>query len=130
MDERQEKSWFAPISSQGEALKELDNVANGMYIVAVLQVMSGLLSAYFFAIVVAAGLAAIAFLLRRYRSRVAAAALALMTGWSFLGALLQHLGIDVPGGTNVFMSVILLWASIRAIEATVKLNGRFKQQEM
>ena len=34
-------------------------------------------------------------------------------------------GADLGGGNNIFRALIVLWAGIRAVEATFKLDGRF-----
>ena len=34
-------------------------------------------------------------------------------------------GADLGGGNNIFLALIVLWAGIRAVEATFKLHGRF-----
>jgi hypothetical protein len=34
-------------------------------------------------------------------------------------------GADLGGGNNIFLALIVLWAALRAVEATFKLHGRF-----
>ena len=40
----------------------------------------------------------------------------------------NKLGENLGGGTNIFLAVIVLWAAIRAVEATFKLRGKFSAQ--
>jgi hypothetical protein len=35
------------------------------------------------------------------------------------------LGVRVPGGTNLYLAFMAVWAAIRAVEATYRLRGQF-----
>jgi hypothetical protein len=67
-----------------------------------------------------------AFFLHKFKSRVAAILLFLMACLSFVVTILNKIGAYNQGGGNIILSFIVLVISVRAIEATFKLQGQFK----
>lgn len=70
-----------------------------------------------------AGLAA---WLRYTRSRVAAVLLLGLCSIVLVTTTLTALGLAQLGGTNSVLAVIVFWTAVRAVEATFKLHGRFR----
>jgi len=65
------------------------------------------------------------FLLRRFHSRAAAVVILVLAAFSLYVTVANRLGENLGGGSNIFLSLIVLWAAIRAVEATFKLRSRF-----
>ncbi len=60
-------------------------------------------------------------------SRVAAVVALLLSALAVLATAMNLAGKNVGGGSNIFLAVIVAIASARAVEATFKLNGVFKE---
>ncbi len=129
MPEANEKKqkWFAKIETRDDALRVVKDTSMGFFFVAALQAALSFLvgfSIIFDAVIYAFG----GFFLRRYNSRAAAVVLLILavvgTGVTFA----NRAGADFGGGNNIFLALIVLWAAIRAVEATFKLRGRFSAE--
>jgi hypothetical protein len=50
----------------------------------------------------------------------------ILSGIGLVVTVLNKMGQNVGGGNNIFLAVIVVIAGARAVEATFKLNGRYK----
>lgn len=112
--------WFGKIETKDLALKVIKECSNGFYCVAAF----GVLASFFLgaAYLVDALLFIIfAFLLRKFKSMIVALILSLL---SFLGLIFTLMNVFKisKGGTNLLLAIMLLWMSIRAVQATFKLS--------
>jgi len=120
---QKKKGLFSKIESREDALNVVKDTSMGFFIVAGLQALLSFLVGYvvlFDALVYVVG----GYFLRRFNSRIAAVVLLLL---AFAGAgvtLANRGGANLGGGSNIILALIILWAAIRAVEATFKLHGR------
>jgi uncharacterized membrane protein len=117
---------FAKIENAQDATKTIRDAAIGFFCVAALQAVLGLFMAPAL-IVDAVVLAVLAGVLLKWHSRVAAVLLLVVSAGEAVVTLLNRVGAMSQGGKNVFLSVIMLIAAVRAVEATVKLHGKFRR---
>ena len=66
--------------------------------------------------------------LRWGRSRAAAIILLIAATVAF-GTTIAAQPKIIQGGKNIVLALIIFWSSVKAVEATFKLRGRFKQEE-
>lgn len=121
------KGWFAKIESRDDALKVVKDTSMGFFFVAALQAALSFLvgfSILFDAVIYAVG----GFFLRRYNSRAAAVVLLILAVVGAGVTFANKAGANLGGGNNIFLAFIVLWAAIRAVEATFKLRGRFSAE--
>jgi hypothetical protein len=124
MAEAKKKVWFSKIESRDDALKMVKDASMAFFFIAGLQAALSFLLGYeilFDAVIYAVG----GFFLRRSNSRVAAVILLLLAIVSIGVTFANKVGANLGGGSNIFLALIVLWAAIRAVEATFKLHGRF-----
>ncbi len=123
--------WFAAIVTREEALKTINDTANGFFVVAAIQAGLGLFlmnsnssvgADVLIDVPLYVGLAA---WLRWGRSRTAAVLLLIIASISAATTIMAQFKI-IDGGKNMILAAIVLWAAIKAVEATFKLRGRFK----
>lgn len=129
--------FFSKIESRDDALKVVEEASYAFFLLAaMLAVFSYLIGSQSFfvdaAIEVVIGgffLAAIyvigGFFLLRFKSRAAAVTLLLLALGEAVVTLFNLFGHDLGGGRNVVLAAIVVWAAIRAVDATFKLRGRF-----
>jgi hypothetical protein len=120
------RSWFSPVNSRPDALKVIQDSSGVFFVLAAIQGGLGLfigVTLLLDAAVYGAG----AFFVRRHYSRVAAAVLLLVALVAAGTTIGNRLGMEIGGGSNVFLALIALVAGAKAVEATWKLNGRFAQ---
>jgi hypothetical protein len=67
----------------------------------------------------------LALMLMFLKSRIAAVLLLFFSGVSVVTTILNILGITNVGGINIFLALALFWATVKAVEATFKLHGRY-----
>ena len=118
------QGWFSKIETRDDAIKVVKDTSLVFFFVAVLQaVLSFLLdfSVLFDVFVYGVG----GFFLRRNNSRAAAVVLLVLAAIGAGVTFANKVGANLGGGTNIFLALIVLWAGIRAVEATFKLRGRF-----
>jgi len=124
MTESKKAGWFSKMKSREDALEIAKGAATGFFVVAAIQGALSFVvgfSILFDAVVYAAG----GFFVRRFHSRVAAVVLFLVALVAVGVTLANKAGANLGGGNNIFLALIVLWASVRAVEATFKLHGRF-----
>lgn len=123
--------WFAAITSREEALKTINETATGFFALAAIQTALGLFLMSNNSNVGADALIdvpiyiVLAAWLKWGRSRIAAVLLLVVASISAVTTILGMLKI-MDGGRNIWLAVIVLWAAIKAVEATFRLRGRFK----
>jgi len=126
-DARLKKGVFSKIETKDDALKVIRDAAIGFFCVAGLQGGIG----FFFAptlVVDAVVIAVLAFLLIAWKLRTAAVLLLIYAGITTITTVLAKVGVLSQGGTNIGLVLVILWAGIRATEATFKLRGRFAKE--
>jgi hypothetical protein len=118
---------FAKIESRDDALKTVREASTGFFGLAALQ---GLIGFFLFPALItdAVMLSVLAFGLRLWRSRVAAVLLLLMTGFGAVVTVLNRIGVTRQGGNNIFLAFIMLVVAVRAVEATFKLHGMYRDE--
>jgi hypothetical protein len=116
---------FSPITTGDDALNMIREASIAFFCVAALQALLGtaLAPAMLTDAVIIAVLAGI---LMKWRSRIAAVLLLLVSGGGLVVTVLNRLGITAEGGKNIFLAVIMLVVAVRAVEATFKLHGRYR----
>lgn len=67
-----------------------------------------------------------AILLMWLKSRTVAIVLLLMSLGAVIMTVLNKIGVSTGGGSNIILAIIILFAAVKATEATFKLHGRYK----
>ena len=127
MAEQKKKGWFSKIESRADALKVVKDTSTGFFVVAALQAALSFLvgfSVLFDAVVYVVG----GFFLRRFNSRIAAVVLLVLALFGAGVTVANKLGENLGGGNNIFLALIVLWAAVRAVEATFKLHGKYSAE--
>jgi hypothetical protein len=120
------KRFVSKIESREDALKHIKDTSNAFFFIAVLQAALAYwigLWVLLDAVIYAVG----GFFLRRFNSRAAAVVLLVL---ALVGAgvtVANSVGVNLGGGNNFILALIILWAAVRAVEATFKLHGKFVQ---
>jgi hypothetical protein len=128
MADAKKAGWFNRIASREDALKTGKDASSAFFVVAAIQAALAFLVGFgilFDAAVYAIG----AFFVRRLHSRVAAVILLIVSLIAVGVTLANKAGAKLGGGSNILLAVIVLWAAVRAVEATFKLHGRFSAVE-
>ncbi|WP_052594573.1 hypothetical protein [Aureispira sp. CCB-QB1] len=113
------KKAFAKIETKEDALGVIKETANGFFVVACLQIIIGiiLMPAIILDGVV---LIVLGLLLRQLKSRVVAVILFLFSVIAFIMTIMNKFGISSEGGGNIFLAGLMVYISIRAIQATFR----------
>lgn len=120
------KRLFSKIESREEALKLVKDTSNAFFFIAVLQAALAYwvgLSILFDAVIYAVA----GFFLRRFNSRAASVVLLILALIGGGVTVANRAGANLGGGNNIILSIIVLWAAVRAVEATFKLRSKFAQ---
>jgi hypothetical protein len=118
------RGLFSSIESREDALKVAKDASTAFFLIAGLQALLSFVIG--FSILLDAAFYLLGgFFVRRFHSRAAAIVLLLLAGISAAVTVGNRMGADLGGGKNVVLALIVLWAAIRAVEATFKLRGRF-----
>jgi hypothetical protein len=123
-DEKKRKGWFYPLYSWDDASAAIKETSTVFFGVAALQLAVVVLLLKEYAnIADVVLLVVLAFLVRRFHSRVAAVLLLLLVlaeaGVTVAGKLNPELR---SGGTNIFLAAALVAAALRGVQATFKLR--------
>ncbi|RTD96249.1 hypothetical protein EJO68_07900 [Variovorax atrisoli] len=122
MSEENKKSFFSRLDSHYAAVEMIKDASKALWIVAALQAISALIGDKL-GLMDAALNAVCAFGIARFRSRVAAGfALLLALGTLGFAGYRMAAGGGVSGA-GALIAVFAVWASARALEATVKIRG-------
>lgn len=118
---KKKNTWFGKIETRNEALKVIKDTSNSFYLLAILQTILGYFIIGIWSITDGIVFAVCAFLLRKFNSRIVAIILLLL---SVSGLVITGMNKfdDGAGGRNLFLAVIMIWVSIRAIQATFELK--------
>lgn len=119
---------FKAINSLQEANAIVQHASTAFFVIAALQGTIGLIINRSL-LVDAILLAVLALLLRKFRSRVAACILLIMTCVMVVTTVLTLLQIAQLGGGNIFLAVGAFLIACKSVEATFKIHGRFKNPE-
>ncbi len=119
--------WFGKIETKEEALKVIRESSTGFYFLAAAQIVLGYLVFGSTAIVDGVAFGVSAFLLRQFRSRIVASLMLLLTVASVMMTATNLFGVGT-GGRNILLAFVMVWASIRAIQATFKLHKLEKNE--
>lgn len=122
-------SLFSKIETKEDALKTIKECSIAFYVVAAIQGAIGwfiapamLFDAFLFV--------ALAFALRRWKSRSAAITLLVFVGITTVSTLMNRLNIAHEGGNNIILAVIVLMAAIRATYATFVFQRKFATESV
>ena len=118
---KKKNAWYGKIETKEEALKVIKDASNGFYFLAALQVVLGYFIMGTEAIIDGVLFAVCAFLLRKFNSRVVAVILLLLSIGGLVVTAINKFG-GGTGGQNLILAVIMIWTSIRAIQATFGLR--------
>lgn len=118
---KKKNAWYGKIETKDEALKVIKDASNGFYFLAALQIVLGYFIMGTEAIIDGVLFAVCAFLLRRFNSRVVAVILLLLSIGGLVVTAINKFG-GGTGGRNIILAVIMIWTSIRAIQATFGLR--------
>ncbi|MCK9573263.1 MAG: hypothetical protein M0R20_02530 [Candidatus Omnitrophica bacterium] len=115
------KAWFGPIKTKDEAIKAVKEASNGFYAVAGLNIVIGICLWKFYIIEGIIYLAA-STILRLLKSRATAIVLFLISIAAAISTISNFASRTNAGGRNIFLAIIVLGMSIRAIQATFKFH--------
>jgi hypothetical protein len=120
--------FFKWIEDEDEALSIIMKSSYGVLIIAFL---NGLIGSLTLPAVVpdAIFLLISGVLLLWLKSRIVAVLLLLFGIASLVVTLLNIAGYTQIVGTNIIFTIIIFWLSIKAVEATFKLHGKFREEE-
>ena len=121
-DKRGWSRWFSKIATRDDALRTIKDASNAFFILAGIQLVAALALQQYWNITDAAVLAILAFLLRRFASRLVAVALLVLALLEAGVTVANRLGVMAQGGRNLLLAAIVLWAAVRAVQATFKLH--------
>jgi hypothetical protein len=116
---------FSPITTGDDALNMIREASIAFFCLAALQGLLGMALAPAM-LIDALIVAVLAGILMKWRSRIAAVGLLLVSGAGLAVTVLDRLGVTAEGGKNIFLAVIMLVVAVRAVEATFKLHGRYR----
>lgn len=116
--------WFEKIETREEALKVIKDNCYAFFLIAFMQTVIGL------AIGINLWIDAILYfilglILLKFNSRVAAILLLILNSIALGQTFMNKINPDTSirtGGTNVFLAAVMLWASIRIVQASFKIH--------
>jgi len=129
-EEKKKKiGMFSKMESREDALKMIKDYSKAFFFVAVLMAGLGYFiePGLFFDAVLYAVLAGA---MLKWNSRIAAVLLLIMIGGSLYSTILNLMGQESEGGTNIVLTIFLLVAAIRSVEATFKVNGKYAEEDI
>ena len=122
---KKKSGLFTPITTGDDALKMIREASIAFFCLAALQALLGMAIAPAL-ITDAVIIGVLAGILMKWRSRIAAVLLLLVSGGEFAMTVLNRLGVTAEGGKNIILGVIMVVVAVRAVEATFKLHGRYR----
>ncbi len=117
--------WFSKIRDRDDAVKVAKDCGAGFFVIAAIQGTIGVWIAPML-LIDAAIFAVCGFFIRRSFSRTAAIVALILGVITVVTTFMNKIGESAGGGNNIILALIILWAAIRSVEATFKLNGRYK----
>ena len=124
MPPKKKNTWFEKIETRDGALKAIKDSSYLFFFVSIFQIVIK------FALGTDLRLDAILYLifggiLLKFKSKIAAILLLLLSSGVLVMAFINRINLDSSPRTGVaslFMPIIMIWASVRAIQATFKLS--------
>ncbi|MDD5341895.1 MAG: hypothetical protein PHI73_00970 [Patescibacteria group bacterium] len=113
--------WLGKIETKEQALKVIKNVSLGFYFVAGLQILLGIIIGSWEIVVDGAIFAVFSFLFSKFKNRTLAIILLVLSCLALLSTGYNIVSSGL-GGTNIILAIIMVWASIRAMQATAVLS--------
>jgi hypothetical protein len=135
--QKSKSNWFKAIQTREEALKRIKEISAAFFFLAMLQGAVGIWMATQYpssgfdtgeTVIDVSIYTVCAAWLRWGRSRTAAIILLVAATVAFGTTIAAQLKI-IQGGKNIVLALIVFWSAVKAVEATFKLRGRFKQEE-
>ncbi len=114
-------TWFGAIKTKDEAIRAIKESSNGFYAVAGLDIIIGIFLWKFYIIEGIIYLAT-STILRFLKSRATAIVLFLISIAATISTIINSVNRTNGGGRNIFLALIVLGMSIRAIQATYKFH--------
>lgn len=114
-------NWFGKIETREESLKIIKDSSNGFIFLAALQIVIGYFLSGLPAIIDGVIFAVLALLLRRFKSILVAVLLLLLSVGGIVVTAINRFG-GGTGGRNIILALIMIWVSIRAVQATIKFH--------
>lgn len=112
--------WINKIETKETALTVIKECVYGFYFVAAL----GLIASFFLGVAYLVDsiiFVVCAFLLSRFKHVIIAIIMLMLSVLGLITTMINNL-THAKGGSNIFLAIILVWISIRAIQATLKLR--------
>lgn len=122
-NEEKMKRIFGGIKSKDDALKAIKDASILFLVVAAIQGIIGIFISPGM-IIDAIIFTVFALSLLKWKGRVVAVILLMISSVVIITTFLNRIGITADGGRNIFLAIIVFLAAIRAVEATFKLNSR------
>ena len=125
-EEPKKTGWISKIKSRDDAIKIAKECGMGFFVIAGIQ---GAIGAWLAPTLLfdAAIFAMCGFFIRRSFSRTAAVIALLLSLMAVVTTVMNKIGESVGGGSNIVLTLIVLWAAVRSVDATLKLHGRYKE---
>lgn len=122
------KRMFSKIETREEALDVIKDSSNGFFVVAGIQIVIGII---LMPSIILDGVvfAVLGLMLRQLNSRIVAVLLLLVSIGSFVMTSMNKFGVTSEGGGNIFLAGLMVYVSIRAIQATFKYHLLLKSEE-
>jgi hypothetical protein len=128
IEDKKKFSLLKRIDNREEALKIIKESSYVFLFIAVLNGVTG-----FFITPLLIGYAILfsilAMLLLWLKSRIVAVLLLLVASSSLVMTLIKNFDSTKAGGPSIILAIIVFWISIKALEATFKLHGKFKENQ-
>lgn len=124
-DEKKKSGMFGAIYSREDAQNLAKDCGNAFFVVAAIQGGIGAFIAPTL-LIDAAIYALCGYFIRFKQSRLAAVIALILSGAGLASTVMNRMGQNVGGGNNIILAIIVVIATVRAVEATFKLSGRFK----
>lgn len=126
-EDKPKQGWFAKIETREDALKVIKDTSIGFFVVAGIHGAAG----FFLTpalIIDAVLIAVLAFILMKWKVRTAAVILLILACIITISTILNKVSGTSKSVSSIILSLCILWAGVRATEATFKLRGKFAKE--
>lgn len=122
------KTMFSKIETREDALEVIKDSSNGFFVVAAIQIAIGI---FLMPSIILDGVvfAVLGLLLRQLHSRVVAVLLLMVSISSLVMTIMNKFDAETHGGSNIYLAGIMVYVSVRAIQATFKYQTLLKSEE-
>jgi len=110
--------WFSPIATGADALKVIKDSSSAFFVLAAIQTVLALVVRDYSILFDAGLLVVLSLGLRRLNSRAAAVILLVVAVFEVGTTLANRLGMNLGGGNNVILALIMVFVAYRATQAT------------